>query len=59
MPATTASTAGDTLQVKRGDGSALSGAHLVAKAPKAEGVDTIFTLGGGTPFGGRVLGGKG
>jgi acetolactate synthase-1/2/3 large subunit len=44
MSATTAMTAGDTLQVKRRDGSVLSGGHLVAKALKAEGVDTIFTL---------------
>ena len=50
MSATTkaaASTADDTLQQKRRDGSVISGGHLVAKALKAEGVDTIFTLCGG------------
>jgi acetolactate synthase I/II/III large subunit len=47
MSATTASTADDTLQAKRRDGSVLSGGHLVAKALKNEGVDTIFTLCGG------------
>lgn len=47
MSATTPSTADDTLQAKRRDGSVLSGGHLVAKALKAEGVDTIFTLCGG------------
>ena len=40
-------TATDTLQQKTKDGSVISGGHLVAKALKAEGVDTIFTLCGG------------
>ena len=40
-------TASDTLQQKTKDGSVISGGHLVAKALKAEGVDTIFTLCGG------------
>jgi len=40
-------TASDTLQQKNKDGSVISGGHLVAKALKAEGVDTIFTLCGG------------
>ena len=47
MSATAPNTADDTLQAKRRDGSVLSGGHLVAKALKAEGVDTIFTLCGG------------
>ena len=47
MSATVPNTADDTLQAKRRDGSVLSGGHLVAKALKAEGVDTIFTLCGG------------
>jgi acetolactate synthase I/II/III large subunit len=47
MSATTMSTAEDTLAQKRRDGSVVSGGHLVAKALKAEGVDTIFTLCGG------------
>jgi acetolactate synthase I/II/III large subunit len=42
-----ASTADDTLKQKSRDGSVISGGHLVAKALKAEGVDTIFTLCGG------------
>ncbi len=42
-----ASTADDTLLQKRRDGSVVSGGHLVAKALKNEGVDTIFTLCGG------------
>jgi thiamine pyrophosphate-dependent acetolactate synthase large subunit-like protein len=42
-----ASTADDTLQRKRRDGSVVSGGHLVARALKNEGVDTIFTLCGG------------
>ena len=42
-----ADTASDTLQQKNKDGSVISGGHLVAKALKAEGVDTIFTLCGG------------
>ncbi|KPL55948.1 acetolactate synthase [Prosthecomicrobium hirschii] len=41
------STAEDTLKAKTKDGSVISGGHLVAKALKAEGVDTIFTLCGG------------
>jgi hypothetical protein len=53
MSAPTASTAGDALQVKRRDGSALSGAHLVANPMKAEGVDRVFTLRGGRGLGGR------
>ena len=44
---TATNTADDTLQAKRRDGSVLSGGHLVAKALKNEGVDTIFTLCGG------------
>jgi len=40
-------TASDTLQQKTKDGSVISGGHLVARALKAEGVDTIFTLCGG------------
>ncbi|MDR3529556.1 MAG: thiamine pyrophosphate-binding protein [Rhodopila sp.] len=47
MSATTSNTADDTLQAKRRDGSVVSGGHLVAKALKNEGVDTIFTLCGG------------
>lgn len=42
-----ATTAEDTLKAKSRDGSVISGGHLVAKALKAEGVDTIFTLCGG------------
>jgi len=42
-----ATTAEDTLKQKARDGSVVSGGHLVAKALKAEGVDTIFTLCGG------------
>src|SRR4029077_12628326 len=38
------STAEDTLQQKSRDANVISGGHLVAKALKAEGVDTIFTL---------------
>ena len=41
------STAEDTLQRKSRDAGVISGGHLVAKALKAEGVDTIFTLCGG------------
>src|SRR5437588_8699284 len=41
------STAEDTLQQKSRDAGVISGGHLVAKALKAEGVDTIFTLCGG------------
>ncbi|MEE8366300.1 MAG: thiamine pyrophosphate-binding protein [Gammaproteobacteria bacterium] len=40
-------TASNTLQQKNKDGSVISGGHLVARALKAEGVDTIFTLCGG------------
>ena len=42
-----ASTADDTLKQKSRDSAVISGGHLVAKALKAEGVDTIFTLCGG------------
>jgi len=42
-----ADTASDTLQKKDRSGEVISGGHLVAKALKAEGVDTIFTLCGG------------
>ena len=41
------STATDTLAKKDQSGNLISGGHLVAKALKAEGVDTIFTLCGG------------
>lgn len=44
-PSTT--TADDTLKEKSRDANVVSGGHLVAKALKAEGVDTIFTLCGG------------
>jgi acetolactate synthase-1/2/3 large subunit len=40
-------TADDTLQRKSRDAGVISGGHLVAKALKSEGVDTIFTLCGG------------
>jgi acetolactate synthase-1/2/3 large subunit len=40
-------TAEDTLKRKSRDASVISGGHLVAKALKNEGVDTIFTLCGG------------
>lgn len=40
-------TAEDTLKQKTRDASVVSGGHLVAKALKNEGVDTIFTLCGG------------
>jgi acetolactate synthase-1/2/3 large subunit len=40
-------TATDTLAQKDKSGSVISGGHLVAKALKSEGVDTIFTLCGG------------
>src|SRR5690349_11675228 len=47
-PAKTATTtADDTLKEKSRDVNVISGGHLVAKALKAEGVDTIFTLCGG------------
>jgi acetolactate synthase I/II/III large subunit len=44
-PAST--TADNTLQPKSRDAAVVSGGHLVAKALKNEGVDTIFTLCGG------------
>jgi len=44
-PATT--TAADTLKAKTRDAAVVSGGHLVARALKNEGVDTIFTLCGG------------
>lgn len=44
-PSTT--TADDTLKVKSRDSGIISGGHLVARALKNEGVDTIFTLCGG------------
>lgn len=44
-PATT--TADDTLKRKSRDANVISGGHLVARALKNEGVDTIFTLCGG------------
>lgn len=40
-------TAEDTLRQKSKDANVVSGGHLVAKALKNEGVDTIFTLCGG------------
>jgi hypothetical protein len=40
-------TASDTLVKKDRTGEVVSGGHLVAKALKNEGVDTIFTLCGG------------
>ncbi|MDE2515597.1 MAG: thiamine pyrophosphate-binding protein [Rhodospirillales bacterium] len=46
MPAT-GSTADDTLARKSRDANIVSGGHLVARALKNEGVDTIFTLCGG------------
>ncbi|MGN6451626.1 MAG: thiamine pyrophosphate-binding protein [Steroidobacteraceae bacterium] len=42
-----ATTAEDTLKRKSRDADVVSGGHLVAKALKNEGVDTIFTLCGG------------
>jgi len=45
--ATTATTAEDTLRPKSKDAALVSGGHLVARALKNEGVDTIFTLCGG------------
>ena len=44
---TSTTTAEDTLKQKTRDANVVSGGHLVAKALKAEGVDTIFTLCGG------------
>lgn len=43
----TVNTATDTLAKKDKSGGVISGGHLVAKALKNEGVDTIFTLCGG------------
>jgi acetolactate synthase-1/2/3 large subunit len=43
----TSTTAEDTLKQKARDPNIVSGGHLVAKALKNEGVDTIFTLCGG------------
>lgn len=40
-------TAEDTLKQKSRDANIVSGGHLVARALKNEGVDTIFTLCGG------------
>jgi len=42
-----ATTADNTLQPKSRDAGVISGGHLVARALKNEGVDTIFTLCGG------------
>jgi len=46
-PTKTTTTAEDTLQRKSREAGVVSGGHLVAKALKNEGVDTIFTLCGG------------
>jgi acetolactate synthase I/II/III large subunit len=46
-PAPATTTAEDTLRRKSRDAGVISGGHLVAKALKNEGVDTIFTLCGG------------
>src|SRR4026208_1785483 len=45
--AKTTTTADDTLKEKSRDASVISGGHLVAKALRAGGVDTIFPLCGG------------
>jgi acetolactate synthase-1/2/3 large subunit len=45
--ANSSDTASDTLARKDKSGSVISGGHLVAKALKNEGVDTVFTLCGG------------
>jgi len=45
--AAASSTADDTLKRKTRDANVISGGHLVARALKNEGVDTIFTLCGG------------
>src|SRR3954452_10116872 len=45
--ATSSTTAEDTLKQKTRDANVISGGHLVARALKNEGVDTIFTLCGG------------
>ena len=42
-----ADTATDTLAKKSTDKNVISGGHLVARALKGEGVDTVFTLCGG------------
>ena len=47
MKKTKSSTATDTLRQKSKDKSVISGGHLVAKALKNEGVDTIFGYSGG------------
>jgi acetolactate synthase-1/2/3 large subunit len=47
MSSKASSTATDTLARKDKSGAVISGGHLVAKALRAEGVDTIFTLCGG------------
>jgi thiamine pyrophosphate-dependent acetolactate synthase large subunit-like protein len=47
MKARPATTAEDTLKQKSREANVVSGGHLVAKALKSEGVDTIFTLCGG------------
>lgn len=47
MKAPETSTADDTLKQKSREAGVVSGGHLVARALKAEGVDTIFTLCGG------------
>jgi len=44
---TKSDTASDTLAQKSRTGEVISGGHLVAKALKSEGIDTIFTLCGG------------
>jgi acetolactate synthase-1/2/3 large subunit len=44
---TASTTADDTLKAKSRDANVISGGHLVARALKNEGVDTIFTLCGG------------
>src|SRR5579885_2531335 len=46
-PSARRSTAEDTLQQKSRSADVISGGHLVAKALRNEGVDTIFTLCGG------------
>src|SRR5262249_982621 len=46
-PKPVSTTAEDTLARKSADPNIVSGGHLVAKALKSEGVDTIFTLCGG------------
>jgi acetolactate synthase-1/2/3 large subunit len=46
-PRAASTTAEDTLRQKSADPNVVSGGHLVAKALKNEGIDTIFTLCGG------------